>query len=246
MEIVEKSLQVKNRDQFFLWIQGCFQYLFPHDVMICGLSSNGGENFRYEVFSSLPGIQLPQAQQMLGSAGSLITQAFQHWRLIRRPVILMPGLDQSLDTVVAYKVDADSQQELLLLRNLVMHGVTTSEGLVSSFFCFAHLPRQPEVESLYVLELLLPYLHLLLLRISNPYPVVDAYAGNQYPSIQLTSREHMVLKWLNKAKTNWEIAAILNISPLTVKNHVQNIMRKLDVDNRGQAVLKARTLNLIE
>jgi DNA-binding CsgD family transcriptional regulator len=46
-------------------------------------------------------------------------------------------------------------------------------------------------------------------------------------------------------KTNWEISTILNISPTTVKNHVQNIIRKLGVENRGQAAVKALNLGLI-
>jgi DNA-binding CsgD family transcriptional regulator len=38
---------------------------------------------------------------------------------------------------------------------------------------------------------------------------------------------------------------ILRISPLTVKNHVQKILRKLDVLNRTQAVGKAMALRVL-
>jgi DNA-binding CsgD family transcriptional regulator len=38
---------------------------------------------------------------------------------------------------------------------------------------------------------------------------------------------------------------ILKISPLTVKNHVQKILRKLDVLNRTQAVGKALALRVL-
>lgn len=46
-------------------------------------------------------------------------------------------------------------------------------------------------------------------------------------------------------KTNWEIGNIMQVSPLTIKNHVQNILRKLDVENRSQAASKALKLGLI-
>ena len=39
---------------------------------------------------------------------------------------------------------------------------------------------------------------------------------------------------------------ILGISPLTVKNHVQKILRRLDVLNRAQAVGKALALRILD
>ena len=62
----------------------------------------------------------------------------------------------------------------------------------------------------------------------------------------MTKRESEILQWLHMGKTNWEISSILDISQLTVKNHVQNILRKLDVQNRSQAAVKAAKLGLIK
>jgi DNA-binding CsgD family transcriptional regulator len=55
----------------------------------------------------------------------------------------------------------------------------------------------------------------------------------------LTPREQEILRWVYLGKSNGEVGAILKISPLTVKNHVQKILRKLNVVNRTQAVGKA-------
>jgi DNA-binding CsgD family transcriptional regulator len=54
-----------------------------------------------------------------------------------------------------------------------------------------------------------------------------------------------VLNWVREGKTNQEIAQILDISPLTVKNHVQKILRKLKVTNRAQAVARGIAARLI-
>lgn len=54
----------------------------------------------------------------------------------------------------------------------------------------------------------------------------------------LSAREAEILRWVALGKTNPEIGAILNISSFTVKNHVQRILKKLDVSNRTQAVGK--------
>jgi DNA-binding CsgD family transcriptional regulator len=46
-------------------------------------------------------------------------------------------------------------------------------------------------------------------------------------------------------KTNDEIADILGLSMLTVKNHLRNAMKKLVVRTRGQAVAKAIALGFV-
>jgi len=55
----------------------------------------------------------------------------------------------------------------------------------------------------------------------------------------LSPREREVLKWLKCGKTSWAISVILRISERTVNYHVNNIMRKLNVINRIQAVSEA-------
>lgn len=51
----------------------------------------------------------------------------------------------------------------------------------------------------------------------------------------LTSREHQVLSLLRQRLSNKEIAAALNISEATVKNHVHHLLEKLHVADRAQA-----------
>lgn len=55
-----------------------------------------------------------------------------------------------------------------------------------------------------------------------------------------------MLDWVREGKTNQEIGQILDISPLTVKNHIQKILRKLDVTNRAQAVARVTALRAHE
>lgn len=55
----------------------------------------------------------------------------------------------------------------------------------------------------------------------------------------LTKRELEVLKQLAKSKTNDQIATNLSVSKSTIKVHVKNIMKKLGVEDRLQAVVKA-------
>ena len=86
---------------------------------------------------------------------------------------------------------------------------------------------------------------------SFPYAPAVAEAKSTMPAAvyvgngEITVRELDILKWIYLGKSNFEIGAILKISPLTVKNHVQKILRKLNVVNRTQAIGKAIELRLL-
>jgi DNA-binding NarL/FixJ family response regulator len=56
---------------------------------------------------------------------------------------------------------------------------------------------------------------------------------------QLTEREHQALCLIAAGKDNPSIAAELQISLPTVKNHVSSVLTKLEVDNRIQAAVYA-------
>ena len=59
----------------------------------------------------------------------------------------------------------------------------------------------------------------------------------------LSKREKEVAGWMADGKTNPEISIILGISRATVKNHVENILRKLGAENRTAAAAKLRGLS---
>lgn len=58
----------------------------------------------------------------------------------------------------------------------------------------------------------------------------------------LTPRQRHVLALLSQGLTNRDIAAALDMCENTVKAHVKQVMRKLNVDNRTQAALMADRL----
>ena len=62
----------------------------------------------------------------------------------------------------------------------------------------------------------------------------------------LTSREYEVLIQVANGMSNKEIATNLNISERTVKNHISNIFKKIDVSDRTQAAVFAIKNNIIK
>lgn len=65
------------------------------------------------------------------------------------------------------------------------------------------------------------------------------------PGVDFTSRERDVLALLVKGLSNPEIADRLSISRATVKVHISNILAKLEVSNRGEAIAAAIQRKLV-
>lgn len=67
----------------------------------------------------------------------------------------------------------------------------------------------------------------------------------QLEAPKLTPRELECLRWTMEGKTAWEVGGILGISERTAVLHINNAMRKLNCNNKHQAVLKALRFGLI-
>jgi two-component system NarL family response regulator len=70
--------------------------------------------------------------------------------------------------------------------------------------------------------------------------------SKQAPAPRLTDREMEVLKLVAKGQSNRDIAKGLFISENTVKNHIRNILEKLHLHSRMEAVVYAVREKLLE
>lgn len=71
------------------------------------------------------------------------------------------------------------------------------------------------------------------------------YERNDQLLERLTPREHEILIYLARGRSGDEIAIELNIAPLTVRTHIRNMMAKLGVHSRLEAVTFALNQGLI-
>ena len=62
----------------------------------------------------------------------------------------------------------------------------------------------------------------------------------------ITKREKEIFQLLIENKSTKEISIILNISEKTVRNHISNVMQKLDVINRSNAIIELIKLKEIQ
>lgn len=82
-----------------------------------------------------------------------------------------------------------------------------------------------------------------LFALAREAPVRDRN-GTVDTAAALTARELEILRLIAEGKDNTEIASELSVSPFTVKNHVSNILGKLQLQNRIQAAVHAVRVGL--
>jgi len=237
---LDASLRVYERAHFFSWTQGLLQSLVRHEVLICALRNGEPHSMRADSFSMVAADQSVFGEMFLRDA-SVAPNLIKTWeeRGFR------PVLCDVTETPMARGPFAQ-ELERVKATQILAHGAHDGEGRVSAFFAFAGRPGLFGPRHGYLARLITPFLQAAWVRteLSGRTQCDDAVVSDK--SGKITAREQEILKWVYFGKSNFEIGAILDISPLTVKNHVQKILRKLDVVNRAQAVGKALELRILK
>jgi LuxR family maltose regulon positive regulatory protein len=106
---------------------------------------------------------------------------------------------------------------------------------------------QPRRHSLkYVVSL--SYIDKLLSLMEREHPWIETQKGSpvrELFSVSLSKRELEILRLMAEGYSNTDIAAQLVVALSTVKSHVNTIYRKLQVENRTQAIARARSTHLL-
>lgn len=239
LRALEAALHVNRLRQFFLWTQGQFQGLLPHGLMVCIQFSENDEVQRIECLHSVSYDPL-LLKQLCNPASGLVLRLAHYCRSKQQlPCVIEQGVLDGQHPLSLFEAEIRRSQ----LGNAVAHGTDRLRG-GGTFFALFSMPDQPTVRQAFFLDLLLPSLHLAFQRVSAAVNGESEKIANT-PSLILTDREIEVLHWVTQGKSNYEIGVILDLSTLTVKNHMQKIYRKLDVHNRVQAVSRCHAMQLL-
>lgn len=238
---LEASLRIYSQHHLFGWTQGLLQNLIRHEILICSLRKGASELSLIEGFSTAHRDSKHFSQLYRQEAA--FTEA-----LVRK------WTDNDFKPIVFLIEDKTVIAELPLVREfanigasrIIAHGTHDSNARMASFFVFACRGGETDPSDLRQVEMLVPFLHTAWMR-TQVGLTTGSGDSPSHPEGRdlLTRREQEVLKWVYLGKSNIEIGIILGISSLTVKNHVQEILRRLDVQNRTQAVGKAFKLRIL-
>jgi transcriptional regulator EpsA len=238
ISIVNSSLRVSNEHQFFSWAQCELQYLIPHEILICGILVGSDPQPRFYNFSSTRYFQDEHFLAICNSTNGLMPQMMARAHKSGRGCILSKEVTIG-DCDKAWVADMERHE----MRNIAAHGLRGPDGRLKSYFCFSRVTGMLCSRLLYLMEVLLPILDATLGRIVA-HQIIRT-ESSQTEIATLGAREIQIIKLIKVGKTNQVIAEELFISPWTVKNHVQNILKKLNAKNRGHAVSRAIDLGLL-
>ena len=252
LRLAEAANDVKRKHQFFLWLQANLQCLIPHKLCVCGAYDRALQDIAFESLFSVP-VPTDVLGLLAHAEGPVLRSMCLAWFANgHQPTVV------ALDSLGVETVSVDRLQAAGYSHVLV-HGVTRPGGSaeIESFFVFASPQTIPTPSAVGALGVLLPYIHSTYVRVhaterelQNRSPSVAARTGQSSlgPVVgrsQITERELEILRWVRDGKSNQEIGLQLAISALTVKNHIQKILRKLGAANRAQAVSMVMSMNLL-
>ena len=236
---IDASLRVYSRPQLFGWTQGLLQSLLRHELLLCAVREDRALAYQVECLAS-PWIDSERVRGLFQQDVELVAGLMRRWIEGEfRPVVCTPGADVLAQGGFAAELRA------LETDSVMVHGTYDSLGKPVSLFMLGAMAGDLGPEHALVLELIVPFLHLAWMRSQLARPLENVQAAAHTPDI-LTAREKEILRWIHLGKSNSEVGTILGISPLTVKNHVQKILRKLNVRNRTQAVGRALALRFLD
>jgi DNA-binding CsgD family transcriptional regulator len=122
-------------------------------------------------------------------------------------------------------------QRPLGIRDSIWLCLATPDGIAGGFCCLDMGRGGVGDRELALLELLAPYL-------ARFYGRAAARRDAAPPTHGLTPREYEIMLLVAEGKTNQETAAILWISPKTVRTHLEHAFEKLGVHTRAAAVAR--------
>lgn len=235
--VLESAIDVRQRHQFFRWSQGMLQTLLSHEILICTVWSGRGAPVTSHYFSSTRYFREQHFESLTEPVSGAIGQMAGRWRQTGAPLMLDRSLCSSLDAPLLDKIEANE------LKNAVVHGVWSVCGELSGLYVFGRVPlATARGRTVLFTEMLVPTIHATFSRVlRSEAPALSGAARGI-----LRARELQIIRLIREGRTNADIAAVLNLSPWTVKNHLHNILRKLGAENRSQAVASAMVLGLFE
>lgn len=236
---VEASLTVRSREQFYVWLQGPVHGLVPHQILICGVRNPSGPTMLTQHFSSTRYFRQEHFDAVIHPGRGLLPQVAPMIKGMEDSLLMRPGGEAASSDGLSALIASNE------LKNIAFKSVSGLGGQMEAYFCYARLAGEFDDRLRSAIEFLTPHLHATFVRMMAHEMQGSIGASSSGAAQLITTRQAEILALVKDGLTNAQIAEALACSQWTVKNHVQNILRRLGTKSRSQALVRAMRLGLL-
>lgn len=247
--------KLETHRDLFKWLQKDVQALLQHDILVAVWGDFSGARISLDVVSALPGVRTTEA--LCNALQPFLVSVFHAWLAAGRQPFFLP-----FNAGVFGASYYDAISALPGMKTVIAHGIKDERGQIDCLYVALSRDTGGSQKLVDAMAMMVPHIDaafrqvslLPLQRQSAPIVVPGNNASPKWPvtvqsahcDARLSNREQEIMQWVSVGKKNLEISQILNISPSTVRNHLQNVFRKLDVINRSQAVFAIQQKRVID
>lgn len=238
LRIVSQCTRISRHYDIYRWLSGEVQHFLPHEILLSAWGDFATCQLTFDLTSGMPGVRTGQLAHC--RVDHLVRRAYARWIAHSRKPVLVPALETEGPL---RSCQCPIHTALRGMRAVVVHGVYDKRSGHDSLFIALTAGSFTKGRSV---PRFITVLDPLVVQIDAAFRKVPAFARENAQSplreratlLDLSAREREVLASVCRGQTNLEIATGLDISPFTVKNHVQRIFRKIGVTNRTQAAAR--------
>jgi transcriptional regulator EpsA len=230
-EAIASCQNVRTASELFMWVQGPLWAFLPHEVMLFCVADSDSKWVLSDCLHSQP-LKGQVVNALIDSRHGFLAKLIHESRSLG-----VAGLQMNLQGHSPQPLAPELRKALLRLK---LGGLWFADtGALPGFHRVSFALLGPKLDTLQPqhLDWIAPSMQAALTRVAaHQVPVTHAQVDTTGANADvLSARQQEILKWVRQGKTNAEIGAIMDISPFTVKNHLQKIFQRLQVNNRTQA-----------
>ncbi len=224
-QVVEEGTAVRRHYDLLIWLQGEIQCYLPHEIMLAAWGEFNSGFIRYDIISALLGVRTECSN--MKALSPLLQGLFNRWLSLGRVPYTL-GRGDSVFLLEEHGLQCSLGMALRGMRSALIHGVSDKRGQHDCLYIAFSSRKKFGTCSVNAMKLLLPYVDTAMGQVESVTRNVQSAPTPANSKDQgLTAPEIEIMNWIMAGKTNSEIAVILEVSPVALKNQLRNIFRKL-------------------
>ena len=237
LRIVSQGTLITRHYEIYRWLSGELQQFLPHEILVSAWGDFARWSLKLDITSGLPGVRTQQLAHC--PIDDVVRQAYGRWLQAGRQPVLLAAAEGLAPHVCTCAIHV----ALRSMRSLLVHGTRDQrsghDSLYIAFTSGSLTKGRSKQRFLSIADALVAQIDSAFRRVAAlPLEPLPSPHGGAFRVLDLSEREREILESVCQGKTNVDIAVALEISPFTVKNHVQRIFRKIGVSNRTQAAAR--------